>query len=70
MPNVATAKRERFSRRLRKVLEGIPIVGVALAMIFGFFESQIQELLRRKNSYKLAVFFKYQVFVSFFGAFM
>lgn len=45
----------------------IPIVGFAVTQVVDFFTGQIQEILRRRRSFKLALFYQTQMFVGIAG---
>ena len=68
MPSVATVQKETFSQRIRRTLEAVPCIGIFLGIVFSLFESQVNAVRKRKSTYKLALYFRYQMWMAIFGA--
>lgn len=44
MPTVQTKKKVRLATRVREAFEEVPLVGILLAWIFQFFETQVHNM--------------------------
>ena len=61
----ALAIRRRAKKdKSEKVLSNIPILGFVIKYIISIFAARIQEVKRRRRSYKLALYFQFQMIVS------
>jgi hypothetical protein len=53
--------------KVRRFFESIPCFGLINAFIFKIIETEIENIKRRRNSHKLAIFFRFQACISFIG---